>query len=292
MVATHLGEPHVNADGGDATAAAAERARVALRAPYMPEAIARLAALPTYFEAMWAPIEASIGTAGFLGSALYVADMALDTVERVYQPVFTREDLTRSGLADAEYERLIEVLDVFHYVQPQLLLIFAALAEAFDRDEIGGHGRIEPRPLTPREEAHLRTAIPLAAPATAPLPEVAAAMSLDEPPELYRAVASWPAYLLVAWEELQHLAAYPEFRRRGRALYFYARSGARFLAEPLRGNRAALLAAGVPEEEIDGARAIVEQALPAIAMMVMHAEAMRVGLGVASREVVQAGGPP
>src|SRR5690606_35611530 len=113
-----------------------------------------------------------------------------------------------------------------------------------------------------------------------PLPEVVEALGLDEPPDLYRAVAHWPGYLGVAWEELQHLAAYPDFRRRGRGLYFYARSGARFLAEPLRANPEALRAAGLDERSIEVARATLDRALPALATMMMHVEAMRIGLGV------------
>jgi hypothetical protein len=98
--------------------------------------------------------------------------------------------------------------------------------------------------------------------------------------------AFYVAFLGVAWEELQHLAAYPQFRRRGRGLYYYARSGARFLAEPIDANPRALRAAGLSEDAIERAHAVLEAALPELAMMLMHAEAMRVGLRVQTREVV------
>ena len=49
-----------------------------------------------------------------------------------------------------------------------------------------------------------------------PLPEVTEVLGMVAAPDLYRAVAVWPGYLQVAWEELQHLGAYPDFRRRGR----------------------------------------------------------------------------
>jgi hypothetical protein len=60
-----------------------------------------------------------------------------------------------------------------------------------------------------------------------------------------RAVTTVPGYLEVAWEELRHLAVYPDFRRRGRGLYFYARSGARFLPEPLHADASSLREAGL-----------------------------------------------
>lgn len=264
-----------------------EEIRLALRSPILPSVVDRLAAVEGYLDVVWPRVKSSVETAGFIGSALYMTDMALDAVEQVYDPVFTRSDLVDAGMSEDDLEALAGVIDVFHYVQPQVLLVFAALAEAMGREEVGGYGKPDERSLGEREERHLATEIPLASADTPPLPEVTEALGLTSAPDLYRAVASWPAYLGVAWEELQHLAAYPDFRRRGRGLYFYARSGARFLAEPLRADPDALRAAGLSDETIEAARAALDETLPALAMMMMHAEAMRLGLGVADREVVK-----
>ncbi|MCK9495455.1 MAG: hypothetical protein M0R75_08160 [Dehalococcoidia bacterium] len=264
-----------------------EEIRRALRSPFLPAAIDRLASVEGYLDVVWPRVQSSVETAGFLGSALYMTDMALDAVEQVYEPVMPRDALVEAGLAEGDLDALGEVIDVFHYVQPQVLLVVAALAEAMGRPEVGGYGKPDPRPLSEREERHLATAIPEASEDTPPLPEVREALGLASTPGLYRAVAAWPGYLGVAWEELQHLAAYPDFRRRGRGLYYYARSGARFLAEPLRADPDALREAGLDDATIEAARAALDESLPAIAMMMMHAEAMRLGLGIADREVVK-----
>ncbi len=258
----------------------------AFRAPYLPSDLVALASAPGYMEHVWSPLRTSVETTGFLGSALYMADMALDAVEEVYEPVLERGTLLAAGMADVDLDALAETLDVLHYVQPQLLLALAALAEAWERLSVGGQGRAEPRPITEREERHLRTPIALAPPETGLLPVVAEALGTVEAPDLYRAVANWPAYLEVAWEELQHLVAYPQFRRRGRGLYYYARSGARFLAQPIEANPEALRAAGLTDASIEQAHAVLEAAVPELAMMMMHVEAMRVGLGIRTREVV------
>ncbi|MCB9482606.1 MAG: hypothetical protein H6675_01240 [Dehalococcoidia bacterium] len=264
-----------------------EEIRLALRSPYLPDAIDRLAAVEGYLEVVWPRVRSSVETAGFLGSAMYMTDMALDAVEQVYEPVLTRADLAAAGATNADLATLEGIIDVFHYVQPQVLLVVAALAEAMGREQVGGYGKPDPRPPSEREERHLATEVPSAAADTPPLPEVVDVLGLAEPPDLYRAVAATPGYLEVAWQELQHLAAYPDFRRRGRGLYYYARSGARFLAEPLRANPDALREAGLDDETIEAAGATLNASLPAIAMMMMHAEAMRLGLGVATREVVK-----
>lgn len=266
-----------------------EEIRLALRAPIVPSPIVRLAEVaPGYLNVVWPRVASSVNAAGFLGSALYLADMALAEVEESYEPVLTPEALRSAGVAEGDVASILAVIDLFHYGQPQLLLLLAALAEAFGRDRVGGYGKAEPREVTERERAHLALDLGLAFPGSGLLPEVAAAINFDTPPDLYRAVAVWPRYLEVAWEELQHLAAYPPFRRRGRGLYFYARSGARFLAEPLEADPVALRAAGLDDATIEAARVAVDDALPAVAMMIMHAEAMRLGLGVRTREVVQA----
>jgi hypothetical protein len=270
-----------------AAAALVEEAARALRAPFVPSALAELGRCGDYLPLVWPQIAPSIETAGFLGSALYMADMALDAVETVYQPILSRQSLL-DGALDADDLRQVEaVLDVFHWYQPQLLLALSALDEGWDTPGVGGQGRPDPREDSPRERAHLATVVDLASPTAGPLPEIAVALQVETPPDLYRAVAVWPGYLQVAWDELQHLVTYPLFRQRGRALYFYARSSTRFLAAPIEVSREGLLARGARADDLDRAKGVLDAALPALAMMMMHSCAMRVGLGLTAREVVK-----
>jgi hypothetical protein len=260
----------------------------ALRTPFVPDAIARLAAVPGYLEHAWPQLAPSVETAGFLGSALYMADMSLDAVEAVYEPAVTREALLEARAAtDEELEHLAGVLDAFHWGQPQVLLRCSALAEAWDKDQVGGQGRPDPRQPSEREEAHLATEVTFATTERPPLPEIAEALGLAEPPQLYRAVATWPGYLEAVWDELQHMVAYPDFRRRGRALYYYARSSSRFLAQPIEVNQDALADAGMDEGAIEQARKTLDAVLPELATMTMHNTSMRFGLGIRTREVVR-----
>lgn len=259
-----------------------------LRTSLVPSVVRQLADIEGFLPAIWPQLAPSVDTAGFLGSALYMADMALDAVEEVYdEPTLSRESLLAGAMSEADLEQVIAVLDVFHWLQPQLLLLLAALAEAHEAPSVGGQGRPEPREPSEREQAHQATPVELAPPDAGLLPEVPAELQLDAPPDLYRAIAVWPGYFEAVWDELQHLVAYPLFRQRGRALYFYARSSSRFLAVPLRADEAALRESGMRPYAISEARAIVERALPAVATMMMHCTAMRAGLGLREREVVR-----
>jgi hypothetical protein len=259
----------------------------AFRSPVAPELFELLhAEAPAYLAYVWPVLVTSIDTAGFLGSALYMTDMALDACEEVYEPVLAREGFVDAGVTADELHSVEAVLDVFHYLEPQALLAGAALAEAFERPSVGGQGRPDPRETREREQRHLATEVPLAESGSSVLPQVSELLQVSEEPALYRAVASWPGYLEAVWEELQHLGAYPDFRRRGRGLYYYARSSSRFLAEPLEANAEALQASGVSAAEIEVAHGIVDAAVPTLATMMMHCTAMRLGLGHAEREVV------
>ena len=270
-----------------------DQARVAaitagLRTSFVPSVVHQLADIDGFLDAVWPQLTPSVDTAGFLGSALYMADMALGAVEEVYdEPTLSRESLLAGGLSEADLDRVIAVLDVFHWLQPQLLLLLAALAEAHDAPSVGGQGRPEPREPSEREQAHIDTPVDLASPQAGLLPEVPVELQLDAPPDLYRAIAVWPGYFDAVWDELQHLVAYPLFRQRGRALYFYARSSSRFLAVPLQADDAALGEAGMRAEDIARARVVVDRELSAVSTMMMHCTAMRVGLGLREREVVR-----
>jgi hypothetical protein len=251
----------------------------ALRSPFVPTVFASLD--DGYLRAVWPQLEPSAETAGFLSSALYLAEMAQVAVQEHYEPSFRAEELSARRVDAAA---LLAVLDVFYYVQPQSLLLCAALAEAWARPRVGGQGRAEPRVTTEMERAHLGTAVNFASPGTPPLPQVADALQVQYAPELYSAVASWPAFAQLIWDDLQHFPAFPSLRRRARALYYYARSSVRFLAQPLEASRSALVVQGLSPEALEYAYTSIEAALPLTATMMIHCSAMRVALGAAEPE--------
>ena len=61
--------------------APAAQIAAALRSPFVPEVVLALARAEGVLEAVWPQLAPSVDTAGFLGSALYMADMALEAVE-------------------------------------------------------------------------------------------------------------------------------------------------------------------------------------------------------------------
>ena len=242
---------------------------------------------PNYLTYIWPTVMQSIDTQGFLGSALYMADMALDACELVYEPQTSRSDLVSHGMTNTDIHELEAVLDLFHYVQPQVLLIGAALAEAFNREQIGGQGSVQVRELSDREKNHLNIEVKMDDADHSFFSNIIDVLQLKKAPDLYRALGKWQLAVDIFWDELQHLATYPDFRRRGRALYYYARAGSKFLAVPLNADIASLKKIGISDEEIMRAQQIVNDNVPVLAMMIMHSTAIRLALGHSTREVVQ-----
>lgn len=252
-----------------------------LRSPFVPAALKALAGCGHYLDVVWPQLAPSVETAGFRDSARYLADMALDAVRVELEPADASRPLDLDPVLS---EAARAVLDVFHAVLPQTLLLCAALSEAAQQPRVGGDGHAEPRLTLPGEAAHLAIRIVLATPNTPPLPVIASTLQLAVAPDLYRALATLPgdgpeSFIERAWGETQHLAAFPPVRRRGRALYYYARSAARFLAYPLEADAAALERASVPGEAFEAARSVLADAVPALATELMHCAALSVLLG-------------
>lgn len=268
------------------TAAILAEARRILHVPWTPDALRALAAHPAYLALVWRSLGPSMATGGFLGSARYVMEMARAAVREVYEPILTPETLRQRGLTDGDLAAAAAVLEAFSFVAPQLLLAVAALREAFDWEQVGGKGRPEPREVT-EEERRMESlaAVPLADdeidPALAPvLAHVQAVLHLPFVPDLYRALARWPALVREAWEELQHLPSYAPYRRRGRALVYYSLAGSKFLAVPLRANGAALREAGMAEGEIDAVRETTKTFLTLLSTLTLTTAALERALDV------------
>jgi hypothetical protein len=268
------------------TAEVLAEARRVLHVPWTPDALLALAAHPAYLDLAWRSLGPSMETGGFLGSAMYVMEMARGAIREVYEPIYSPETLRARGLSEADLETAHRVLEAYGFLNPQLLLAVAALREAFDREEVGGKGRPEPRETTDAERRVETLAVrplvdgALDASLEPVLEHVRAVLNLPFVPDEYRTLANWPPLLQEAWEELQHLHAYAPYRRRGRALVYYSLSGSRFLAVPLRANAAALREAGIPDGEIATIRETVKTFLTLLSTLTLTTAALEKALGV------------
>ncbi len=278
--------PILEADAPPSTRAVFDEARASMRAPFTPALFRTLGRWPAYLELVWPQLRPSVETAGFRGSAQYLAAMAREAVDQFYEPVFGPESLRQAGLTDADLAGIAATLEVLHLTNPQALLLAGALTEAIERPRVGGQGRPEPRDLSD-EEARI-AAYEWRMAEEAELPPAVRALADDVKTILglpfltddFRALARWPAFLEQAWAELRELRVYKLFRQRGRGLYFYARSSSRFLAQPLEANAERLRAAGLTDGDIDGVADALRMFCGVLPNHMMNTAAMQHALGI------------
>ncbi|HWO93373.1 MAG TPA: halocarboxylic acid dehydrogenase DehI family protein, partial [Dehalococcoidia bacterium] len=150
-MAVNIALPLNEVDAAPEARAVFAEAREALRTPFTPGLIRSLAQWPAYLAYVWEQLRPSIETAGFRGSAQYLAAMAREAVDQFYEATYARNTLLDSGLSEFDIETIAGGLEVLHLTNPQCLLIAGALTEALERPRVGGMGRPEPRDISEEE---------------------------------------------------------------------------------------------------------------------------------------------
>lgn len=181
--------------------------RHCLRTTYVPLPFRVLAAHRGVLRAVWEQLRPNVITRAFeesasdLRGALARASVGLGT--RLIEPV-----LSSAGIDVDELDEVREQVDLFHYTDPKILLCLAAFHELTESSLLGGH----------RLRAGLTAPIP-----TEPDPSLPGLLLAPEEPggvvgEIFhavmmltglpvatvdlRALAHWPDFLQVAWDEL------------------------------------------------------------------------------------------
>ena len=260
--------------------------RDALRLPFTPALFRTLARWPSYLEHVWPQLVPAVETSGFRGSSLYLGAMAREAIDQFYEPGFDPESLTDSGVSDASIPSIVGMLEVLQFANPQSLLLAGALAEGLEKPTVGGMGRPEPRELT-ELEARVRV-YPWRAPEEADLPadlrdtleDVKTILGLPFLTDDFRAIACWPPLLEQSWAELRELRVYKLFRQRGRALYYYARSSAKFLAQPISVSRERLAEIGLSGDDIHDIGEVLRMFCGILPNHIMNNAAMLLAFGV------------
>ena len=257
-----------------------------LRSPFLPTPFKKLLQHKIYFENFFMQIVPSIDTQGFIDSALYISDISLEPVESIisineYKKIFNNYDL--------EYQNnIISILNIFDYQQPQVLLILAALLEAFDNDTIGGSGSMTIRVDHTQEKNNQKFNLILPNSEDFYLfKEFVDFFESNTIPDLYLSFANHQDYLIYMWENLQHLSSFPDVRRLIRGIYYYAISSSKFLAEPIHISVQECISAGISLDEINKIKELISSNLSMYSAMIVHCSAMRIGLGINQKKVIK-----
>jgi hypothetical protein len=188
------------------------------------------------FERVWRAIRPNAETLAFEDAADRVRSAAVQAAD-AFPRLGVRGNVR---LGDSQAFHLQGSLDLYHYVDPKLLLVTSAIRVAFDGGSDGRRGEVDPRvdliePGVPAKMLALET-VPDDHPdprIQAVFKDIRSTLGLGWVPCEYRTLALWPNYLQTAWDRMKPVAIGSEVQRAGDQLVELARERARMLPYPI-----------------------------------------------------------
>jgi hypothetical protein len=225
-----------------------------LRVPLVNLVFRVLANHPDYLQLAWRQLKPNIQTVFFEQQADAIRARAVDGVASM-------------SVRTAEQDPAIgEVLNVFHYVNPKLLLAVAALRTASN----GELPRLEEIPAEARRQ--IVPGIPGGVPSVpmvdpdAASPEVRAifediltTLNLNSVNSDYRALAHYPDYFTRAWDALKPMATSPDYQRLHVDLRRIAEEAVLRLPFRVEASPNVMRLCGISEREIDAIRGTLDR---------------------------------
>ncbi len=191
-----------------------------------------------FLPAMWDALRPNLETRGFESAADRVRSDAVDAAT-----VFPRLDAVASGtLGESQRFQLQRALNLYHYVNPKLLVLTSAVRLALDGESIGGEAATAPEQIERGQPARM---FPMEMVAEEPeekelrelFDDIKSTLALPSINSDYRTLGLWPDYLGRAWQKLKPLVGQPEYKQATDALRETSRSLARELPLPFEFSR-------------------------------------------------------
>lgn len=175
------------------------------------------------------------------------------------------------GLGDSQHRQIQMVLDLYHYVNPKLLVLTALARPGLDGEAVeplrGRAPAVEliergvPGTMYPLEMVDERPADPEV---RALFDDIQGTLALPAINSDYRTLALWPGYLAAVWSRLKPIVAREEYRQVAQRLGETARGLARELPHPVPLTRERAVALGVDADAVDERLASFERLVPAL----------------------------
>lgn len=189
-----------------------------------------------FFPAMWAGMRSNVETRAFEKAADDVraaAVRAAETLGKLGAAASVR-------LGESQTYQIRAALDLYHYINPKLLLFTSAVRMALDGETVGGSAANQTVELI--ERGIPAKMYPLEMVSDEPedrrirglFDDIKGTLSLSAINSDYRTLALWPDYLERAWERLKPITQQDKYRNASDSLRELARSLARDLPYPVR----------------------------------------------------------
>lgn len=229
-----------------------EDIKATMRVPFVPTSFRAFAAYPEYLELVWAHVKPNVGTAAFEEWAAGIRHHSDADASHRFRVSDHVNILLQRGTPYETIHDIRDTVEVFHYLDPRLLILLAGLVESQEKQ--APVGNLDPTPREVRRvdvPSFLFVPVRLVRPELAPhrvrrlLNDIKAAMQMPVVPGLYRALAAWPDYLELAWKEVKPALSTRPYGETCAELREIASRAAYELPSPLRIDDDTLVQAGL-----------------------------------------------
>lgn len=185
--------------------------------------------------------------------------LAREGVSSSFSVAPQRRTLEASGYSDREIAQIVATLDLFDYGNPKYLILATAIAVGLVEDRaLDASATVELRARQPRSPVSQIAPIPLMVEEHHALwdlkivyHDIKETLDLPFVNSDYKAMARWPSYLRLAWDELKPQLTEPAYARVRQSLHHLALEAVEGLPFPYRMDRRAASAVGMDVAEID-----------------------------------------
>src|SRR3954462_10191096 len=197
-----------------------ELIKQSLGIPFVPVIYQALAAYPEFLEQHWRAFSQLTAAHQFFQLGSRLRGEAYTRMHNYFQIEDLCEPLTEMSFSSGAKHQLGDVIDLFNYVNPLLLVIISAQLSAFEQpigqSRNGQVGRAEhphfmERPVLIEEET-------ASVPVKRVYQEIKRVLSLPVVNTDYRAFARWPDFLNEFWKALRRIVQAPSYHEQQRAL--------------------------------------------------------------------------
>lgn len=247
--------------------------RHCLRVSFVPLLFRAIAPQPGALKLLWRQLRPNVTTRAFENSAdalrARLATTSVNLGTGLIEPV-----LLSNGLDVDDLDDLRQQIDIFHYVDPKLLLCAVILQRMLDGATVGGlHVDVSMRAKIPEEIPSDMAPLTLLERGRDGimrdiLKEILASTHLPSSTEDLRALGRWPGFIEVAWQELRSVFQHPELENSLDAIRYEAEMRAQRLPYAMELPEKELRAKGGDLKLLRNAVNVMFEALPRLSFFV------------------------
>jgi hypothetical protein len=219
------------------------------------------------FPALWDAVRPNVETRAFEDAADHIRAEAVHIAEHLGH--VNASQSVRSG--ESQAYQIQAVLMLYHYINPKLLVLTAAVRLALAGEHLGRKDSVSlnleliergvPATMYPMEMVEEK---PADTHVRALFTDIKRTLALPSINSDYRTLALWPEYLGAAWEQLKPIITHARYRQATTELRETARSLAKMLPQPIPFSRERIEELGEDADALTHTTEQFEQLLPAL----------------------------